>query len=211
MLLQALRDYAEACLDLPPPMYQEQSIRYFITLRGDGSYAGYRDTASSAERALKNGLRHQAPHVKRSSGIRPKLLADNASYVLGIAPPEGNIDRVRQQHAEFVALVGECNQATGEPAVGAVVAFLRSLDVAMLELRRISIRRLRSLSKLGPNSNCRSICARCSTSGPPELARTMMPIRRRSFRASSAVSSGQRWSDIHSRSKECPEDRYSRI
>lgn len=135
MLLQKLREYAEERLDLPPPMYQEQSIRYFITLRNDGSFAGYRDTASSEEKALKNGLRHRAPHVKRSSGIRPKLLADNASYVLGIAPPDGKADRVRQQHAEFVALVDACSQATGEPSVGAVAAFLGSLGASMPTFR----------------------------------------------------------------------------
>ena len=134
MLLQRLREYAEERLSLPPPMYQEQPIRYLFTLRDDGSFVGVTDTASKQDKSLKNGIRRKAPHIKRSVGIRPKLLADTAPYVLGLGGEESKQERVRQQHIEFVAMVNDCRDTTGEPAVAAVAKFLEGLNPAALNL-----------------------------------------------------------------------------
>lgn len=134
MLLERLREYAEDRLALPPPMYQEQPIRYLFSLRSDGTFLGYRDTASKQDKALKNGMRRVAPHVKRASGIRPKLLADTAPYVLGLGGEGSKPDRVRQQHAQFVEMVDDCREKTGEPTVAAVATFLNGLDLATLAL-----------------------------------------------------------------------------
>lgn len=134
MLLQRLREYAEERMSLPPPMYSEQAIRYFLSLRDDGTYLGCRDTASRQDKALKNGIRMLAPHAKRAVGIRPKLLADNAQYVLGVAGEGNRPERVQQQHEQFVALVNACSAEIEEPSVEAVATFLNNLDVAALEL-----------------------------------------------------------------------------
>ena len=137
MLLQRLREYAEERLglELPPPMYQVQPIRYLFVLKRDGSFIDYVDTALGQDKAFKNGIRLAAPHVKRSVGIRPKLLADTAPYVLGLGGDGSKPDRVRQQHAEFVEMVNDCSQKTGEPAVTAVAAFLNNIDVPSLGLK----------------------------------------------------------------------------
>lgn len=134
MLLQRLREYAEERMSLPPPMYSEQPIRYFFALKENGQFLTLRDTADKNDKALSGGISLFAPHVKRSSKVRPKLLADNSEYVLGLSKQKSNPDRVQQQHARFVALVNECARETGEPSVSSVVHFLESLDVSELGL-----------------------------------------------------------------------------
>lgn len=133
MMIQELCALANRDAELPPPMYQKQPIRYLIGLRADGTMVGkLRDISSPKDKALKRGMPLFAPHVKRTMGIRPKLLADTAPYVLGIAGDDAKGDRVEQQHAQFIALVDQCRDATREPAVAAVSAFLAKLDRAVL-------------------------------------------------------------------------------
>lgn len=134
MLLQRLREYAEERLSLPPPMYAEQPIRYIFRLRDDGAFLGYIDTASKADKTQKNGTRRLAPHVKRTVGVRPKLLADTVPYVLGLGGDGSKPERVQQQHNEFMAMVSDCGKATGEPSVAAVSAFLGNLELDGLGL-----------------------------------------------------------------------------
>ncbi len=135
MLIQELRAYAEDRLALPPPMYQEQPIRYLIALRADGTMVGtMRDLSSPQDKKLKRGLPMLAPHVKRTVGIRPKLLADTAPYVLGLAGDGAKGGRAEQQHTQFVELVDQCREATGEPSVAAVSSFLAALDRDTLPL-----------------------------------------------------------------------------
>lgn len=129
MLLEKLREYADVELgqDLPPAGYQKQPVRYFIAFTEDGvlvpQMLDTRDTAAT------RGALRLAPHVKRSVGIAPKLLADTGEYVLGIArddpkkPPKP--ERVAQQHAQFIELVEECARDTGEASVAVVARFLR--------------------------------------------------------------------------------------
>lgn len=127
MLLEQLREYSLGQADVPPAGYQNQAIRYIIRLDESGRYLGMIDTSDSASKSRGNP--HPAPHVKRSMGIKPKLLADNGEYVLGIVrddpkkPPKP--DRIVAQHEQFVALIESCADATKEPSVQAVVAFLR--------------------------------------------------------------------------------------
>ncbi len=135
MLLQRLNDYAEHRLQLPPAMYQERPIRYLIDLDQDGRMLGPPvDTADPATRATRRGVRRLAPHVKRSSAVKPKLLADTGVYALGIPTADTRPDRLRQQHDAFVTLVDACAQATAAPEVEAVASFLADLDPAGLPL-----------------------------------------------------------------------------
>ena len=129
MLLQLLRDYA-ARLDLPPALYSERPVRYWIDLDAEGGLLGaMTDTADADNRAQRRGVRHVVPTVTRSSAIRPLLLADRADYTLGyVADPDDDrqAGRVAQCHAAYVELLAACHEATGEPAVGAVLRFLES-------------------------------------------------------------------------------------
>lgn len=134
MLLETLVKRARTDPDLPPSGYQKQPIRYIVRIAPDGQCIGVRDTAGADNR--NRGQHRLAPHVKRASGIKPKLLADNAEYALGIPrddpkrPP--NLDRIAAQHRAFVSLIKECAGSTGEPAVRAVVAFLE--DASAIEV-----------------------------------------------------------------------------
>lgn len=126
MLLEKLREYAEEQLELPPAGYQKQTIRYIIRLTPDGHFVSCDDTADPSQKV--RGVEHMAPHVKKASSIKPKLLADNGEYVLGIVRDDtnkpGDPTKVQARHAAFTQLVNDCAIATGEPAVKAVSAFL---------------------------------------------------------------------------------------
>ncbi len=132
MLLERLRDYAQFKLgeSLPPPGYQEQPIRYLISLGANGDYEGIVELRTKES---PRGLVKQAPQVKRAMGVKPKLLLDTGEYVLGIPrndpkkPP--NPSRVARQHESFKELVVACATATNEPAVRAVATFLEHPEV----------------------------------------------------------------------------------
>lgn len=126
MLLETLRDYAREQMDVPPPGYQKQAIRYIIRLAADGTFVECVDTSDPALKV--RGIEHLAPHVKRTVGIAPKLLADTGEYTFGIARDDpkkpSKPERVAAQREAFTELVDQCAAATNEPAVRAVAAFL---------------------------------------------------------------------------------------
>ena len=127
MLLEALRERAQQSDDVLPAGYQHQPIRYILRIDTEGTLLGLIDTAGTENR--NRGTSHPAPHVKRASGIKSKLLADNAEYALGIARKDpkkpANPERVARQHDTFVGLVNACAVDTGETSVKAVLAFLQ--------------------------------------------------------------------------------------
>ncbi len=120
MILRRLCEFAERKADvLPPPMYQPLEVKWQIQLDQDGTYRGV--TRLSDPDNPKRGLKILAPAVKRTSAIKPLLIADKASYVLGLdADSPAASDRFRPFHD----LVSECAEATDEPAVRAVLRFL---------------------------------------------------------------------------------------
>ena len=134
MLMERLREYAETRLALPPPMYQEQAIRWIFDLETEGGFRGCVDTADSASPATSRGSRMLAPHAKRANAIRPKLLCDNAAYVLGMVGPDAKPERVTLQQAAFRGLIDRCAVITGEPSVIAVSTFLSRDDLLSLPL-----------------------------------------------------------------------------
>lgn len=130
MFLQRLADYADQ-LGMPPPGYQEKSVRYLLQLDESGEHPSFVACASQEQ---KQGIVMAVPDGKRSVNVRPFLLADNAEYVLGIAREGSKETRVQRQHAAFVALVQDCVQQTQERAVQAVNHFLGTLDLSLLAL-----------------------------------------------------------------------------
>lgn len=132
MLLQELTALADSMDELAPPMYEKTPIRWFLDLDAAGRLVGtgFVETAGDGGR----GLRRAAPHVQRSSGVRAKLLADNAEYVLGIAREKSKPERVAACHDAFMELVTRCASETREPSVEAVRRFLVELDPSSLEL-----------------------------------------------------------------------------
>lgn len=126
MILTKLKEYADTQMNLPPEMYGETKIRWLINLKPDGTLDGNFTPLGGDTKANKQGNLYVVPQVIRSSGIKPKLLADNGEYVLGIARPNSKLDRVAEAHRQFVELVQKCADATQEPSVQAVAQFLAS-------------------------------------------------------------------------------------
>lgn len=130
MILQRLKEYADTRMPLPPEMHGEVKIRWVIELGEEGELIGFTPLGGTGK-ADKNGIPHIVPTIVRAAGIKPKLLADNGEYVLGIPRDPAKAARVADAHAQFVSLVAACAEATGEPTVHAVAAFLRNWDPAL--------------------------------------------------------------------------------
>lgn len=132
MLLQKLRELSERMGDLAPAMYAPTRIRWLLQIDEQGRLVGPGFVATEADHP--RGQERVAPHVQRSSGVRAKLLADNAEYVLGIPRDPAKADRVASCHRAFVEEVERCAEATKEPSVEAVRRFLAELAPDSLTL-----------------------------------------------------------------------------
>ncbi|HJT76447.1 MAG TPA: type I-C CRISPR-associated protein Cas8c/Csd1 [Gemmataceae bacterium] len=122
MLLQRLRDHA-ASLDLAPAMYLRTPIRWLLDLNSAGELLGQLIRTEGSGGRNDRGKEFLAPHRERTVAVMPKLLADNAEYVLGIARDPAKQERVDRCHRAFVALVRDCAEQTKHPAVRAVAFF----------------------------------------------------------------------------------------
>ena len=139
MLLKRLVDYAvrldhESGTEKLPPGYQQVPIRWLIELDMNGRFQGPSRTTDGSGSKRDRGKRFVAPDLMRSSGIRAKLLADNAEYVLGRGKPESDPEKVRKRHEAFKNLVADCAEVTGLPEVQAVQHFLEQLNREELDL-----------------------------------------------------------------------------
>jgi len=120
MILQRLCEFADRMPDQTPSLYSTLSFKWEIDLDDDGSYLGITELSSGDKK--NRGLGILAPNIKRSgTKAPPQLLADNAKYVLGLGT--GNPGESRH-FVEFRKLVEDCEKATQEIAVSAVMKFL---------------------------------------------------------------------------------------
>jgi CRISPR-associated protein Csd1 len=129
MLLTRLAEHAAHRSDLPPGYYRTRTIRWVITIRGDGTPAatGLEDLGGSDQPA---GLPLAAPYVYRS-GQRPPatLLADTLQYVFGLpaaatAPARAEAER---RHRDYVALLARWRDSAPEDEVArAVLTFVEA-------------------------------------------------------------------------------------
>lgn len=131
MLLERLKEYAERLGDaVPPPGYDKTSIKWIIPLDASGK-AG--ELIPTVGRGGKNdkGKEYLAPHrMRTSTAIRPKLLVDNAEYVLGKSRSGETSEKQRtnviKRHQAFIGLVQKCVEQTQEPTVRAILRFLET-------------------------------------------------------------------------------------
>lgn len=135
MLLQELceyfKDQSSANQDsLPPPMYEKVRIKWLIDLDQKGNFKGLNPTTDPSAPAEKKdrGKEFQAPHVQRTSGVKAKLLADTAPYVLGIPKEKQKPEHAAKCHESFVAEVKKCAESTKNDQMPAVLKFLVSLE-----------------------------------------------------------------------------------
>ncbi len=127
MILRRLVEFTEALPDVPPPGYQPALITKRIRLNADGSL---RDVISltGEKRGKREGLTLQVPREQpqRTVGVVPRLIADNANYVLGKVREKDKPAQVIARHESYVCLVEECAEATKNLAVRAIATWLRS-------------------------------------------------------------------------------------
>lgn len=145
MLLQKLAEHAET-LSLPPLLYQSERIRYVIDLHLDGSPLSGQPVDTSYTEPTKrrdgspgkprviDGIDRTVPHIQRSSAIKPRVLADNAHYTLGYDGEDPSEARTAAAYRAYLDSLARCAEATGEPAVAAVLHFLSGKPLDALTL-----------------------------------------------------------------------------
>jgi CRISPR-associated protein Csd1 len=106
-----------------PSMYGKVKIRWLIPINADGSLRGKLIDLKGATKAEQRGKEYIMPDLIRSSGIKPKLLADNGEYVLGLQKEGADAKKVAERHRQFKALVQRCATETEEPSVQAILRF----------------------------------------------------------------------------------------
>ncbi len=125
MILTRLYEYAVHRMSLPPAMYGETKVAWHIILSSDGTFEGFICLKS---KEAKRGTPMTAPHIGRSSGVKPKLLADTGEYVLGIPKETSKPERVKECHEQFKTLVQQCAGETQESTVKAIALFINSSE-----------------------------------------------------------------------------------
>ncbi|NJL02617.1 MAG: type I-C CRISPR-associated protein Cas8c/Csd1 [Spirulinaceae cyanobacterium SM2_1_0] len=126
MLLTELANYAER-IDDTPAMYGSSPVSWLIEIDLEGRPIGnpfFTPFINTSAKKQKRGRRITVPHIGRTVGIVPKLLADTGEYVLGIPRSTSKPDRVKKCHEAFKQLATICASATQEIAVQAIVKFL---------------------------------------------------------------------------------------
>jgi CRISPR-associated protein Csd1 len=101
---------------LPIEGYNNVPLKWIVNIDLKGNLIGFDELADREKRML--------PDCKRSSGIKPKLLADKCDYVFGYAEPDTPSDKVAERHRQFKELVNDCAEYTQESSVLAVAKFL---------------------------------------------------------------------------------------
>jgi CRISPR-associated protein Csd1 len=135
-----------------PFMFAMQPVRWEVRLRADGSVRDVQPLSSGKKGKGKDqGLPLAASDLKRSgSGAKPRLLIDNAEYVLGFTKEEGQkgISRAARFHEAYVDLVRRCAEATNEPSLRAVAVFLKNYDPETFQAEHLA-----SYTDFAPDTN----------------------------------------------------------
>lgn len=108
-----------------PSMYNRVRIRWLIEIDAQGVFKGFSGPLDDAEKKRK-GHEYTMPDLIRAAGIKPKLLADNGEYVLGLVREGGDAKKVADRHQQFKDLVSKCAEETQDLAVQAIVQFFQN-------------------------------------------------------------------------------------
>lgn len=126
MILRALADYADT-LDIPPEGYDLTWVQWFVDLDEAGRFQGLVPLATEGKGG-RRGRQLLVPQLRRTSGVAPLLLADKATYVLGLSNNEPSAARAMESHKAFIELTRVCVEETDAPDVRAVLTFLDKWD-----------------------------------------------------------------------------------
>ncbi|RYG97574.1 MAG: hypothetical protein EON58_09410, partial [Alphaproteobacteria bacterium] len=141
MILQRLHDDCNIILrqtesegeGMPPSGYVPKAVRWYVDIQPGVPVDVQR--LGTDEKKNKGQIR-LLPECKRSSGIRPFLLADTAAYVLGVNYDPKKTDaqaNAPAKHEAFVKLARACADKTENPLAIAVAQLLEG-EAVMFEL-----------------------------------------------------------------------------
>lgn len=137
MILQALYDYYHRKAQDPDSAlasagFEYKEIPFILELREDGTLNQIEDTRF-IENKKKRAKSERVPQgVKKTSGVAANLLWDNAEYVLGL-DTKGKPERVKEQQVAFLEKIRALNLADTDKGIAAVIHFLESLDLAIIQ------------------------------------------------------------------------------
>lgn len=132
MILRELVDWWAQQPDQVPTGYQPAFLTKAVVLDGKSARL---QSIGAEKRGTRTGLWYRAgvPRVKRSgTAPKPSLLADNATYALGLVREKDKPKDVAAKHQAFVDLIRACADITQAPEVEAVLHFLESAQVEQL-------------------------------------------------------------------------------
>ncbi len=135
MLLQALADYYEICAadqtsNIPKRGRGQAKISYAVVLSGTGVFLDLVCLKyKTGEREVTQSMEVPEP-VKRSSGINPNYLFDNATYVFGL-DCKGKPEQSVKSFIAFKQLHHKLLDGCALPEAKALLAFLDHWDVAL--------------------------------------------------------------------------------
>lgn len=115
---------------VPPSGYQLQPIKGIVELSAAGQMIAIHMQDGGTGRTDRGKLM-AAPDLVRSSGIKAKLLADNAEYALGLARKSGD-KQVALRHAAFLTQIEECLAVTSLHELETLLGFLRNVTASEL-------------------------------------------------------------------------------
>jgi CRISPR-associated protein Csd1 len=126
MILTKLKEFADNRMELPPAMYGETKVAWWISLTPEGIYEGLIPLKTKEN---KRGLPTITPHIGRTVGVKPKLLADTGEYVLGLGRAASKPERVADCHEQFKQLLQICAEETAEQSLQAILHFLNTSEI----------------------------------------------------------------------------------
>lgn len=139
MLLNRLAAYTQDRLERQPVMYVSRPVKWLIDLDEDGKYLGITMLSDGTGTRNDRGKPMNLPHVMKSSGIKAKLLSDNAEYVLGLYDTDEKRERVNKCHQAFLELLGDCAKKTNGKSIQAIMDFYKTGGLAQDEIKRNDI------------------------------------------------------------------------
>ena len=123
MILDALVRYYQA-VDLPRPGWSKVRVSYGLKLNEEGEVIGttsYLEWGEKGKKPLPE-IKTLPEPVKRSSGVNPNFLCDNASYLLGV-DQKGKPERAKKCFEAAKALHQKILAGVDSPAAKAVLAY----------------------------------------------------------------------------------------
>ncbi|MCX7718205.1 MAG: type I-C CRISPR-associated protein Cas8c/Csd1 [Candidatus Sumerlaeaceae bacterium] len=127
MILKRLLELSDKLDDLPISGYQHRLITKAIHLNRKGEFQNV-VPLTGEKRGTREGKIQLVPQEApaRTSGIKARLIADNANYVLGKTRAKDTSEKTMKRHEAYCSLVSDCAKATQEPSVEAVKRWIES-------------------------------------------------------------------------------------